>query len=131
MKSRRFSILIPTAGRPSALSQCLLAVARLDYPVRDVEVVVVADGRQPDLYRLLEPLRGRLELALSSQSRAGPAAARNRAAQLARGELLAFLDDDCLPAADWLSALEARLAAAEGWAVGGQTVNGLADNPYA
>jgi GT2 family glycosyltransferase len=44
-----------------------------------------------------------------SQSGAGPAAARNLGAQVARGELLAFTDADCLPEPDWLAALLAAL----------------------
>ncbi len=32
----------------------------------------------------------------------GPAAARNRGWQAARGEIIAFTDDDCIPAPDWL-----------------------------
>ena len=43
--------------------------------------------------------------------RRGPGAARNAAAALARGEWLAFTEDDCVPAPDWLARAAARLAA--------------------
>jgi len=37
------------------------------------------------------------------EARRGPGAARNAAARLARGEILAFTEDDCVPAPDWLA----------------------------
>lgn len=39
------------------------------------------------------------------QANAGPAAARNRGALEARGAILIFTDDDCVPQADWLQAM--------------------------
>lgn len=47
---------------------------------------------------------------MESPDRAGPGAARNRGAASARGDYLAFTEDDCVPAPDWLSAAAARLA---------------------
>ncbi len=46
-----FSIIIPTAGRPTALGECLKALAQLDYPRSRFEVIVVEDER-----RLGEPV---------------------------------------------------------------------------
>jgi GT2 family glycosyltransferase len=80
---------------------------------------------------LIEAFAGRLDVKLLSQPHAGPAAARNRGAAGARGEFLAFTDDDCTPASDWLEKLAARFEATPHCAVGGKTVNGLANNIYA
>jgi GT2 family glycosyltransferase len=44
---------------------------------------------------------------------------------------LAFTDDDCVPAANWLETLEARLAISPDCAVGGRALNALPNNPYA
>jgi GT2 family glycosyltransferase len=43
---------------------------------------------------------------------------------------LAFTDDDCRPAPDWLSTLGVRFAGAPDHAVGGRTLNALPDNRY-
>jgi GT2 family glycosyltransferase len=45
---------------------------------------------------------------------------------------LAFIDDDCLPAPDWLQNLALRFAAVpEQVIIGGRTLNALSDNRYA
>lgn len=46
-----------------------------------------------------------------SQSPKGPAAARNHGARVARAPILAFTDDDCIPAPDWLRAVVDGFAA--------------------
>ena len=46
---------------------------------------------------------------IESDRRRGPGAARNLGARGARGTFLAFTEDDCLPAPDWLAAAAARL----------------------
>ncbi len=42
---------------------------------------------------------------LISQANAGPASARNRGAREARGRILLFTDDDCVPMPNWLDAM--------------------------
>ena len=74
---------------------------------------------------------GRLDVALLTQPHAGPATARNTAAARARGEVLAFTDDDCAPASDWLTHLALRFAQDKHVAVGGKTINALTNDPYA
>lgn len=99
------SVIVPTRDRRTQLADCLHALDRLDYPQHRFEVIVVDDA-QGD----------------------GPAAARNRGARDARGELLAFTDDDCRPGGGWLGALAGRWQGADDLAVGGRTTNGRPDN---
>jgi GT2 family glycosyltransferase len=128
----RFSVIVPTFRRPAELARCLEALARLDYPRDGFEVVVVDDGSGAPPEDAVERVRGRLQATLVAQERnRGPASARNAGAARAGGEFLAFTDDDCAPAADWLRAVEACLVRDPETLVGGLTVNGLTDNPYA
>jgi GT2 family glycosyltransferase len=125
------SVVIPTRGRPRALAACLEALAALDYPHDQLEVIVVADGDEHRLEGIVNRMRGRLPLTLIRQDRLGPAAARNTGAMRAQGELIAFTDDDCLPTHGWLRSLAQRYALDPDRAYGGRTVNALTDNPYA
>lgn len=129
--SLRFSVIIPTRDRPAALARCLRAVAQMDYPRDRFEILVVDDGGECTLQETLTPFETILTLTLLTQARAGPAAARNAGAARASGMFLAFTDDDCIPAPNWLSVLESRLDELAGCAVGGETHNALTENVYA
>jgi glycosyltransferase involved in cell wall biosynthesis len=125
-----FSIIIPTYARPRQLAACLQSLARLDYPQDRFEVIVVDDGSETSPEAVAASFCGQLDLTLLTQQHAGPAAARNTGALWAKGEILAFTDDDCAPAPDWLQNLAARFDTAADCAVGGRTLNALADNLY-
>jgi GT2 family glycosyltransferase len=125
-----FSIIIPTRGRPRQLGTCLEALSRLDYPRNRFEVIVVDDGSEMPPGEVVASFRNQINARLLTQTHAGPAAARNTGAAQARGSFLAFTDDDCKPAPDWLTALAARITRSPDCAIGGQTFNALPDNPY-
>ncbi len=118
------TVVIPTYARPSPLAACLMALAaqRCQAPF---EVVVVDDGSPQPLDSVAEAFQGRLDLRLERQLNAGPGRARNRGVAVARGRLIAFTDDDCLPEPDWLGALLRREALTPGAMIGGTTINGL------
>lgn len=124
-----FTVIIPTHSSPAPLAACLAALARSSYPREQFEVVVVDDGGSVDLeHTLASCMCARLRLL--RQPRRGPGAARNTGARAARGRWLAFTDDDCLPEPGWLHALAAQLVHDPLRAVGGQTLNHLAGNPF-
>ena len=125
-----FSIIIPTYARPVQLAACLQSLAQLDYPRDRFEVIVVDDGSQTSPAEVIAGCSGQMDMTLLTRAHAGPAAGRNAGAARAKGEFLAFTDDDCAPAPDWLRALAARLTPAPECAVGGRTINALPDNPY-
>jgi glycosyltransferase involved in cell wall biosynthesis len=125
-----FSIIVPTYARPAQLATCLAALVRLECPGDRFEVIVVDDGSENPPEDVIASFRDRLELTLLVQPHAGPATARNAGAAQARGKFLAFTDDDCAPASDWLQTLAARFAMASDRVVGGRILNSLPDNPY-
>ena len=97
-------MIVPTHRRPAQLAECLAALARLDYPSDRYEVIVVDDGGGMPLDEVLEPFRAHMAVTCLAGRRVA-AAARNAGAARARGDLLAFTDDDCRPRPDWLRRL--------------------------
>jgi len=122
------SVIVPTFGRPRELRECLDAIARLDYPRDRYEVVVVDDGSNPPVEPWADAAAPGLRVRWLRQENAGPAAARNAGARAAAGEILAFTDDDCRPASDWLPAFAAALSREPRALCGGTTTNALEDN---
>ena len=120
------TVIVPTYQRPDRLTSCLDALrAQRMPPGRTYEVVVVDDGSVPPVAdSVCQPPGNAAAIRLVRQENAGPAAARNRGAALACGDLLAFTDDDCRPGTGWLAALLAASEAAPDALLGGTTVNG-------
>lgn len=128
MQKISFSIIIPTYNRPEQLATCLESLTRLDYPKQNFEVVVVDDGSTTPLETLVSRFFNRFNLTFIKQDNAGPASARNTGATQARAKYLAFTDDDCVPAPDWLTNLASRFATAPDAMIGGRTINSLEEN---
>lgn len=132
--SIRYTIIIPTYGRPAALARCLEFICALDYAEGDFEVIVVDDGDSRETRAVAERFVPRRPIQyLSQRKRTGPANARNAGALAARGRYLVFVDDDCVPDSRWLRAFDEALAREEDADVvlGGRVENAVPTNPYA
>ena len=99
------SVVVPTFNRPKELRNCLGALASQTYPKSRFQVIVVDDGGTSNLEIVSEPLEKKLDLCILKQANAGPGAARNKGVERARGDLVAFTDDDCIVDAHWLESL--------------------------
>ena len=126
-----FSIIIPTYNRPEQLANCLSSLAALDYPRHRFEVIVVDDGSDRPPNKVISSFGQQLQLTLLTQDNAGPAAARNTGVAQARGQFLAFTDDDCAVTPNWLKALASCFVTLPTQAIAGRTVNALPHNPFA
>jgi GT2 family glycosyltransferase len=98
------TVIIPTYNRLPVLRRCLDALGGQRYPTSRMEVIVVADGCSDGTAATLRATRQPFDLTVLEQENAGAAAARNRGAQAARGELLLFLDDDVIASPNLVAA---------------------------
>lgn len=123
------SVIIPSAlRRRDDLSRCLEALGQLDYP--EYEVILVDNARSPTSYEIIDPLRQRFPwLRVECESKPGIAAARNAGTAVARGEILAFTDDDVSVDRNWLKCLaSAFLDAPKVGAIGGLVLPAVLDS---
>jgi glycosyltransferase involved in cell wall biosynthesis len=102
-------VVVPTYRRPELLERCLAALVAQDFDPAAYEIVVADDAGCADTERQVARWSSRSCVAVRylpvPAARApGPAAARNRGWRAARGDLIAFTDDDCIPDRDWLRA---------------------------
>lgn len=92
------SIIIPAKNEEQYLPLCLESIKQLEYSQDSVEVIVVDNG-STDRTREIAQSFGVKILQDNTKNVAG---LRNIGAIAARGEILAFLDADCMVAPDWL-----------------------------
>lgn len=106
MESMEASIIVPTFNGAARIGFCLDALSR-EIASSPIEILVVDDGSTDSLASIVR----RYSCArLIAQNNAGPATARNRGAVEARGSILLFTDDDCVPSPGWLQAMLAPFA---------------------
>ncbi|TZF82607.1 glycosyltransferase [Pedobacter sp. BS3] len=99
----KISVVIPTYRRPGLLVNCMEALRRQTFHKNAYEVIVVSDGPDETTAEILAEYP-EVKL-LPTAVKKGPAAARNRGWLEAKGRLIAFTDDDCIPDSNWLQTL--------------------------
>lgn len=116
------SVIVTTYNRPDALRAALAGLcAQID---RGFEVLIADDGSRDDTRQLVESLAAGAPIPVrhvwqeDRGFRAG--AARNRAAAIAAGDYLLFLDGDCIARPDWIA--QHRRLAEPGWMVAGNRI---------
>ena len=97
MQGKRLSVVIPTFNRRDRLGRVLAALERQTTPASEFEVVVVDDGSTDGTSEWLAQRSTPFELRTLSQNNAGPARARNAGVEVAKGEIVLFIDDDVEP----------------------------------
>jgi GT2 family glycosyltransferase len=110
----RVSVVVPTHNRSTRVQRLVAALAAQELS-QPFEVVVVDDASEDDTVARLHPMVADqpFDLVLvQSAGNTGPAGARNRGWREARGEFIAFIDDDCVPDRLWLGHLVAGLDSA-------------------
>ena len=109
--ARAASVIVCTYRRQRYLPRLFGALAA--QAVRPAEVLLVDNEVSPETEVIVESWRQRepgLGLRYLAEPRLGLSHARNRGLAEARGELLAYLDDDAAPDRGWTEALEAGLS---------------------
>ncbi|WP_158025677.1 glycosyltransferase family 2 protein [Rhodoferax antarcticus] len=100
------SLVVCTRNRASALPTCLAALNRLASDVT-FEIVIVDNGSTDHTANVIAEfaLTAQVRVVVMHEANRGVSHAKNAGIRVAQGEIIAFTDDDCYPAPDYLNAI--------------------------
>lgn len=110
------SVVLCSYNGERVIGDCLDGLAALDYP--SYEVIVIDDGSTDRTAEIAAKYPFRLVRTVNR----GLSAARNEGLAQARGEIVAYIDDDAVPDRHWLRYLGAAFASSEHVGIGGPNV---------
>ncbi len=112
------SVVVPVFNDCKGLSRCLAALQKQSFPKDRHEVIVVDNGGNEGIEEIVARYS---QVKLVSEPEGGSYAARNKGITLARGDIIAFTDADCMPMDDWISrGVERLLKTPHGGLIGGK-----------
>ncbi len=112
----RYSLISPTFKRPDEVSEFIASIAKLSYP-REAFEVILGDGTPGDALRpIIKRVADDVDLPVKVVYKEflPVSDARNLAAAAAEGDVLIFLDSDCLLPKDYLNKVDLGLTR-DGW----------------
>lgn len=120
-----FSVIVCSYNGSATIRDTLEGLQKLTYP--NFEVIVVNDGSKDNLAAIV----GEYNVKLITTTNKGLSSARNTGMYNARGEILAYLDDDAYPDPHWLHYLAYAYENSEHGAMGGPNILPPEDGPVA
>src|SRR5579864_3972731 len=122
------SVIIPTRNRPWDLQRCLDCLTKVSYPYWDILLVDQSDDdcTQDVAARYARRLPN---LSYRRMSERGQSYACNAGIEGSRGDIIAFLHDDCTMASDWLEQIAAAFDRHPEAAIVFGTVKGVPHSP--
>lgn len=96
------SIIVPVYNRAHEIGGCIESLLALNYPTGKREIIVVDDASQDHSSAVVRQYDVKLIVLPRNM---GQSAARNAGVRAAGGEIIAFIDSDCIADPAWLSEL--------------------------
>jgi glycosyltransferase involved in cell wall biosynthesis len=116
-----FTVVVCTRDRAHVLARALESLRAQDYPAERFEILVVDNGSRDGTRAVVERQLGTGPVTVRYQlePQAGTSIARNRGAQCARHDYVAYLDDDAVALPGWLAAYDRAIREHGAVAAGG------------
>lgn len=123
-KHYELSLIICTRNRCKSLEKTLAAMGKLDIKGLRLELVVVDNGSNDSTAAVIESAANRLpfDVLCVQEKRAGLSYARNAGLAASTGAIIAFTDDDVIPASNWLIELTRPILEGRADAVAGECI---------
>ena len=118
-----YSTIIPTLNQSAKLKQCLFHLSALSFDPDLFEVLVVDNGSTDDTKEISLSFQNKIKkLQYLFCKSPGLMAARHMGCDMAKGEILCYLDDDSLVTKDWLKGISESFADEDVGLVGGPCI---------
>jgi glycosyltransferase involved in cell wall biosynthesis len=96
------SIIIPAYNSERTISACIESIQNLDFDMERFEVIVVDNNSTDSTHSIIE----KYAVTVINEKKQGAAAARNCGVRHAKGDILCFIDADCMAEKDWLARID-------------------------
>ena len=110
------SVIVCSYNGSATIRDCMEGIQKLNYP--NFEVIVVNDGSTDNLAEIVSEYR----VNLLTTKNGGLSNARNTGMYNAKGEILAYIDDDAYPDPDWLRYLAFAYLTSDHGCIGGPNI---------
>ena len=104
------SVVIATRNRSVLLARTLRALASQRWPAGQMEIIVADNGSTDETGAIVEGFSEGVAVRYLLVTTPGKSHAVNAALQIARGDVIAFTDDDVQPDPEWLNGLAGAFA---------------------
>lgn len=109
------TVCLCTYHRPDYVRDCLIGLQRQSVGPDQFDIVVVDSGSPGDTPAQLNALVANIPNArVIRLDRPGVSLARNAGAAAAAGDYIAYIDDDAIPASDWVAQIQASIVESSG-----------------
>ena len=111
------SVIVCTLNRKDFLKKCLNNLLNVNYPKSRYEIIIIDGGSIDGTIDMLKKEFPQIRYII--ETRPGVSYARNRGLENAKGDIIAFTDDDCIVTRNWLYELTSNFLPSNIGAVGG------------
>jgi len=123
-KSEIVSVIIPSYNSENTIEKCIRALINQSY--KGKYEIILADSSDDNTQQIVKQKFPAVKL-ITFDKKTDPGTARNTAVKMSKGELILFIDSDCIAAPDWIEKYAGLHSQTDHAAIGGGVFNG--NNP--
>ena len=97
----KVSIVVPAYNEEKTIEGCIQSLLGLTYPKNKYEILIVDNNSNDKTAKIIQEY----DISYLKETKPGPSAARNLGIKKAKGEIIAFIDADCVVDKNWLKNL--------------------------
>lgn len=101
METFFISIVVPALNAEKMIENCVKSLLDQQYLKEKYEIIIIDNGSTDNTLKLLEKFRKRI--LISKEPKKGSYCARNKGIKISKGDIIAFIDSDCVADRKWLS----------------------------